>query len=151
LIKRKWQGSEKCCFCDQKETSQHLFIQYPLGKMVWRIVHMASGIIPPTSIKNLFHNWLVGVSKQEKAHIRVVACSLVWAIWKIRNDYNFNNAKSVSFMQVTPLATHRIRMWSCLQSTEKREDLATGCNRLEKVARDLYSQCNWHFDLHLTC
>jgi hypothetical protein len=23
LIKRKWQGSEKCCFCDHKETVQH--------------------------------------------------------------------------------------------------------------------------------
>jgi hypothetical protein len=34
LIKRKWKGSDKCCFCDQKKTVQHLFIQCPLTKMV---------------------------------------------------------------------------------------------------------------------
>jgi hypothetical protein len=28
--------------------------------------------------------------------------------------------------------------------------LVTRCNWLEKVARDLYSQCNWRFDLRLT-
>jgi hypothetical protein len=59
LIKRKWQGDEKCCFCDHKETVQHLFIECPLAKMVWRVVHMAFAIIPLTSIKNLFGNWLV--------------------------------------------------------------------------------------------
>jgi hypothetical protein len=34
----------------------------------------------------------------------VGACALVWAIWKIMNDYIFNNAKSTSFMQVILLA-----------------------------------------------
>jgi hypothetical protein len=87
LIKRKWQGSGKCCFCDKKETKQHLFLQCPLAKIVWRIVHMAFSIIPPKNIKNLFGNWLVGVSKIEKAHIRVGTCALLWAIWRIKNDY----------------------------------------------------------------
>jgi hypothetical protein len=32
LIKRKWQGSEKCCFYDQKEKAKHIFIQCPLAK-----------------------------------------------------------------------------------------------------------------------
>jgi hypothetical protein len=136
LIKRKWQGDENCYFCDHKETVQHLFIECPLAKMVWCVVHMAFAIIPTTSIKNLFGNWLVGVSKHERAYIRVGACALVWAIWKVRNDYIFNNAKSTSFMQVIPLASHWIRTWSCLQPTEKQEDLVTECNHLEKVARD---------------
>jgi hypothetical protein len=57
-------------------------------------------------------------------------------------DYIFNNAKSSLFMQVIPLVAHWIRMWSFILPMEKREVLATGCNRLEKVAHDLYSQCN---------
>jgi hypothetical protein len=111
---------------------------------------MAFSITPPKNIKNLFGNWLVGISKIEKAHIRVGTCALLWAIWRIRNDYIFNNAKTAYFMQVIPLATHWIRMWSFLQQMKKREDLVTGYNRLVKVARDLYSQCNWRFDLRLT-
>jgi hypothetical protein len=80
LIKRKWQGNEKRCFYDHKETAQHLFMKCPLAKMVWRVVHMTFAIIPPTSIKNLFGNWLVGISKHERAYIRVGACALVWTI-----------------------------------------------------------------------
>jgi hypothetical protein len=63
LIKKKWHRSEKCCFCDRKETVQHLFIQCPLAKMVRCIVHMVFNIITPTSINFLGGNWLVVVSK----------------------------------------------------------------------------------------
>jgi hypothetical protein len=109
---------------------------------------MAFNIIPPTNITNLFGNWLAGVAKKDKAQIRVGVCALLWAIWNIRNDYIFNNAKSSSFMEVIPLATHCIRMWFYLQPMDKRENLATGCSRLERVARDIYS---WCFVLRLTC
>jgi hypothetical protein len=119
--------------------------------MVWHIVHMTFGIIPPKNITNFFGNWLAGVSKSERAHIRVGACSLFWAIWRIRNDYILKNAKSSSFMQVIPLATHWICVRFYLKPTEKREVFVTGCNRLEKVARDLYSQCNLCFDLRISC
>jgi hypothetical protein len=70
----------------------------------------------------------VGVLKIKKAHIRVGACALLWDIWKIRNDYIFNNVKTTS--EVIPLATHWIRMWSFLQPMKKRENLVIGCNRL---------------------
>jgi hypothetical protein len=77
LIKRNWRGDEKCCFCVQNETIQHLFIKCPLAKMVWRIVHISFGIIPRKNITNLFGNWLAGVAKNERANIRVGACALV--------------------------------------------------------------------------
>jgi hypothetical protein len=150
LAKRNWQGSRRCCFCDQDETIQHLFIDCPFAKMVWRVVYMTFNISPPANITNLFGNWLAGVPKKDKVHIRVGVYALLWAMWNTRNDYIFNNAKSTSFMQVIPMATHWIRMWSCLQPTEKREDLDIGCNRLEKVARDIYNQFSWRFDLRLT-
>jgi hypothetical protein len=66
LVKRKWQGIEKCSFGDHKEKVQHLFVQCPLAKMVWRTVHMAFIISPPKNIKNLFGNWLASVPKKEK-------------------------------------------------------------------------------------
>ena len=106
LAKRNWNGSKKCCFCDQDETIQHLFFSCPFAKMIWRIVHMAFNISTPTSINNMFGNWLLGVPRNEKVQIRVGVCALLWAIWNIRNDYIFNRAKTTSFMQVIPLATH---------------------------------------------
>jgi hypothetical protein len=151
LARRNWQGSKKCCFCDKDESIQHLFLSCPLAKIVWQIVYMAFNITPPTNITNMFGNWLSGVAKVNKAHIRVGVCALLWAVWNTRNDYIFNKAKSTSFMQVVPMATHWIRMWSYLQPMEKRKDMNIGCSRLERVARDLYSQFSWRFDHRLTC
>ena len=151
LAKRNWNGSKKCCFCDQDETIQHLFITCPFAKMVWRIVHVALNLTPPNNISHLFGNWLGGVSKKDKVPIRVGVCALLWAMWNIRNDYIFNNAKHCSFLQVIPMATHWIRMWSYLQSTEKRPAMVSGCNRLDMVARDLYTQFSWRSDFRITC
>ena len=77
LTKRNWTGCKKCCFCDQEETIQHLFIACPFAKMVWRIAHMAFNITPPNNISHLFGNWLRGVTKKEKVHIRVGVCALL--------------------------------------------------------------------------
>ena len=46
LTRRNWHGCKKCCFCDQDETIQHLFITCPLACMVWRIVYLAFNIRP---------------------------------------------------------------------------------------------------------
>jgi hypothetical protein len=67
-------------FCDQEETIHHLFIACPFAKILWRIVHMAFNIYPPTNITNLFGNWLNGVEKKEKARIRV-ACVLCYGLF----------------------------------------------------------------------
>jgi hypothetical protein len=46
-------------------------------------------------------------------------------------------------MQVIPMATHWIRMWSYLQQEEQQEAMDSGCNRLEMVAQDLFNWCDW--------
>jgi hypothetical protein len=53
-------------------------------------------------------------------------------------------------MQVIPLATHWIHMWSFLQPEEDRPAMDFGCNRLHMVARDLYSQFGWRATRRLT-
>jgi hypothetical protein len=51
LIKRKWQGNEKCCFCDEKETIQHLFIQCPLAKIT--SIKWVFGLAPKSHLSPL--------------------------------------------------------------------------------------------------
>ncbi|WP_205016130.1 hypothetical protein, partial [Pseudonocardia sp. EV170527-09] len=50
-------------------------------------VYMTFNIKPPNDIRNLFDNWLHGVSKKEKVQKRVGVCALLWALWNVRNDY----------------------------------------------------------------
>jgi hypothetical protein len=78
LIKRNWHGCTKCCFCDQEETIQHLFISCPFARILWRIIRITFNIYPPANITNLFGNWLNGVAKKDKGLIRVGVCALLW-------------------------------------------------------------------------
>jgi hypothetical protein len=76
LLKRNWHGCAKCCFCDENETIEHLFITCPFAKIIWRIVSMTFNITPPSNISNLFGNWLMGSPRRTKA-----AFDLVCLLW----------------------------------------------------------------------
>ena len=144
LAKRNWNGCKKCCFCDKDETIQHLFISCPFATLIWRTVHVAYNLPPPTSIPNLFGNWLVGINKILKGHIRVGVCALLWAIWNCRNDRVFNRSRSINFLQVIFRATASIRMWSSLQRGDAGGLMAFGCNPLEMVSHALFNRFGWH-------
>ena len=143
LAKRNWIGNQKCCFCEQNETVQHLFFECHVARTIWRIIHMSFGLAPPKNITNLFGNWLKGIPKVVIQNIRVGVSAVLWTIWNIRNDLVFNKHKYIYFLQVIPLVTHWIHMWSYLQPEDKRKVMDSGCNTLEMVAKDLYSRCGW--------
>jgi hypothetical protein len=48
---------------------------------------MTFNLPPPSNISNMFRNWLNGIAKKDKGHIRVGVHALLWAIWTIRNDF----------------------------------------------------------------
>jgi hypothetical protein len=141
LIRCNWIGRESSCFCDEKESIQHLFFNCHFAKVILRLIHMTFGLSPPRNINNLFENWLKGIPKKELIQIRVGVCAVIWTMWNIRNDFICNKPKKSSFLQVIPMVTHWIRMWSYLQQEEERVEMASGCNRLETVARDLFNRC----------
>uniref|UniRef100_A0A8I6WF16 Reverse transcriptase zinc-binding domain-containing protein n=1 Tax=Hordeum vulgare subsp. vulgare TaxID=112509 RepID=A0A8I6WF16_HORVV len=80
LAKRNWGGSTRCSFCDNEENISHLFLHYPLARVLWHTVRIAFNIIPPDSIDMLFGTWLDGVDKIIARHIRIGVCALFWAI-----------------------------------------------------------------------
>jgi hypothetical protein len=114
LIRRNWVGRESCCFCDEKESTQHLFFDCPFAKIIWHLIHMTFGLSPLRNVNNLFGNWLKGIPKKELIQIRVRVCAVIWTMWNTRNDFIFNKPKISLFLQVIPMVTHWIRMWSYL-------------------------------------
>ena len=123
-IKRRWAGSSRCCFCVHDETIQHLFLDCPLAKLLWRSVHIVFNIIPPVSIEALFGTWLNGVTTHIASSIRIGICAFLWAIWNCRNDMIFNRLSMINFLQVIFRATAWIRTWSLITPTGSREQLA---------------------------
>jgi hypothetical protein len=72
LAKRNCQGSKKCCFCDQDDSIQHIFIWCLFAKVLWRIVHLSFNFLRPTNVTNLFGNWLAGVAKKIKHKLELL-------------------------------------------------------------------------------
>ena len=122
---------------------EHLFISCSLTKNIWRLIHFTFNISPPTSIDNLFTNWLTGVDKKTKARIRIGACAFVWAIWICRNDIVFNKVGASHFLQVVHKALYWIHMWSFLLTEDQRVLMNIGCNRLLAVVRATLSHSGW--------
>jgi two-component response regulator (ARR-B family) len=73
----------------------------------------------------------------------VGVCALVWTIWNCRNEVVFNISANPNFLQVIHRAVSLIHLWSYLLPVEQREPLATGCNRLIAVVRDIFNQGGW--------
>ena len=60
LIKRKWKGDAKCCFCNCDETIRHLFFECHLAKCVWQAIQYTFGVTPPVNITCMMGSWLNG-------------------------------------------------------------------------------------------
>ena len=91
-------GSTRCSFCDKDESIKHLFLDYPLAKILWQTVHLAFNITPPNTINTLFGTWLDGLDSETARHIRVGVCALLWAVWNYRNHLVFNRITKNSFI-----------------------------------------------------
>jgi hypothetical protein len=78
-------------------------------------------------------------------------CALLWEIWNMRNDFTFNKPNTSSFLEVIPLATYWVGMWSFLQPVERREDMVSRCNHLNMVLRDLCNQFGWRHVKRIDC
>jgi hypothetical protein len=146
LVKRSWQGCKSCSFCHKDETIQHLFFECSFAKIVWRIIHMSFGISPPTSVINMFGNWLAGIPKKELMQVRVGVCAIIWAMWNVRNDFILANQRNHPFCRLFPWLRIGSVCGPFLQPVEERHAIDSGCNRLEMVARDIYNQYGWRLD-----
>jgi hypothetical protein len=94
LIKRNWHESKSCVFCSHDEIIKHLFFQCNFAPFIWLVIQTAWGLYPPTSIANVFRNWLHGIDSKYIILLRVRAMTLIWSLWLCRNDKVFDNKSS---------------------------------------------------------
>ena len=93
LARRNWQGSQQYCFCHEDETIQHLFFDCHFIRLVWTSVYTAWGLPNPSSVTNMFGNWLIGTLKDYKPLVLVGAAALCWSVWRCRNAVVFYKKK----------------------------------------------------------
>ena len=138
LTKKNWTRSQKYCGCNSNETIQHLILDCPYARLVWRIIFFATGLTPPKSIRHMFNSWLSNQSKKIRRVIWVGVAAICWAIWRCRNDLIFNKIKVNSVLQVIFRGTYWFRFWAQLQREEHAKNTFSSLSRLiEIVALDL--------------
>ncbi len=109
LVKRKWKGSKKCCFCPKNETIQHLLFQCHLTRLVWSVIHLAYNLQPPQNMTHMFGRWFICVPKDMRNLVLMGATALCWSIWLSRNGVIFYNKMVSSPLQVITLVTRWLR------------------------------------------
>src|SRR5438128_1562789 len=101
------------------EIIRHLFFDCRLARTVWGLIHLAFGIMKPSSVSNLFGNWLGGFDKEIRNIVLLGATTTVWAIWLHRNDIVFEKKTNSSPLQVIYVISH----WLCTWTVQQKEDL----------------------------
>lgn len=130
------------------ETIKHLFFDCQFARSIWSVIQIASTLHPPHSVANIFGNWLHGIDRRDRVHIRMGAIALLWSLWLCRNNLVFN-AKLSTPMQVIFHCSHLLRSWSTLQKPEHRALYTEVCLRLEQVARDIFSHHGWRHSMRI--
>lgn len=127
--------------CQQDETIKHLFFQCRFDRSIWSCIQVASDLYPPTSVANIFGNWLHDIDHRFRTLI-------VWSLWLCRNDKVFND-KNCSLLQVIYKCTYTLRSWSALHKVVNRDLFMEVCTRLDVTARNTFSQHGWQHNLRI--
>lgn len=140
LAKRKWKGSNKCCFCHKDETIQHLFFQCHLTLLVWSVIHMAYNLQPPQNVTHMFGCWLTCVPKDMRNLVLMGATALCWSIWLSRNGVIFDNKMVSSPLQAITLVTRWLCTLAILHKPGLRDTIVVVPQCLDQVALEFFTQ-----------
>ena len=149
MARRNWQGSQQCCFCHEDETIQYIFFDCRFTRLVWASVYAAWGLPKPSSVSNMFGNWLIGTPKDYKSLVLVGAAALCWSVWRCRNAVVFYNKKH-SFLRVIFATAHWLRTWAILQRPSSQDILVAASHFLAQVAKDFFARAHgWQSSLRI--
>jgi hypothetical protein len=89
---RKGKGSERCKYCGKLETRDHLFFNCHIAQVIWVWVRISMRWSErPTSIQHFEDMMGIGLGPIRDSSVFFILASVVWSLWKTRNDWDFNN------------------------------------------------------------
>ena len=123
-----------------------MFFTCKVARSIWSAIQMASNLYQPTSVANIFGNWLNGIDNKLRTILRVGALAVIWSLWLCRNDKIFSD-KNFTCLQVLYRCTCILLSWSILQRVEYQGLFMEACAQLEAVVTDISIQHGWPRDL----
>jgi hypothetical protein len=107
---------------------------------MWCLLSICFSLRSPRYVRHIFRSWLLGLDLKTKNLIITGVSALCWAIWISRNNLVFDNAQSMTYLQVLFRGTHWLRLWAQLQRSEDPAAnlIRNACRRLETVAMQFF-------------
>lgn len=102
-----------CQFCDLEETSNHLFFSRCFyAQQIWQWMGDCFHYYQNwRSIADVIH-FVMSLPKMKRTALLIVACAVIWSIWKHRNDLCFNNNRIYSARSVILQILSLVSYWT---------------------------------------
>jgi hypothetical protein len=140
LVKRKWKGSTTCAFCNENESSQHLFFECPTVKYVWSLIAYSLGSDCRPSNLNQFWLWIQRILPQAPSLHAVGLAAVCWAIWHTRNAVCFEHKRVKSPTEIICLTCTFLSYWAGLLKEDLKEQMIQGTKVMKMAALFFHSQ-----------
>uniref|UniRef100_A0A0A9FMG5 Reverse transcriptase zinc-binding domain-containing protein n=1 Tax=Arundo donax TaxID=35708 RepID=A0A0A9FMG5_ARUDO len=115
LKKRGWSGSELCCVCSQKETTNHIFFACTISKFAWSCFRECFEWEDlPSSVADLWENWIPKKFGVTCKLAIFMFSGLAWAIWKTRNKMSIEKKFPKSSSDAVFTGICFLQKWSIL-------------------------------------
>ena len=121
MVRRNWKGNSSCGFCDEFESTTHLFFNCHTAKCVWGMVAKCfNSTVVPGNLHQCWV-WLDNNLGEAKEISTVGAAAICWAIWKARNNVCFQNIVVSSPVEIVCHACALIFNWAGLSKKELQD------------------------------
>lgn len=130
LKNRNWEGSEKCILCGVDETSDHIFFNCAISRLVWFCFKEALGWDRcPSSMQDVFDN---GVKLGDRnCHVKLfIFFVILWGLWNIRNKMGIEKKFPNSSIDVFHKIFLMLQRWRILL---KGQDIWFLDGKMEKM------------------
>lgn len=132
LAKRRDVSDPSCIFCAEPESITHLFFSCCVARNIWRTISDLLGFEIGANFKSVALFW---VSDKRHKLTNVVSSSIIWALWKLRNEIYFQGAIWTGMKKILLKIVRMLRRWIPLFKEEMQA-------RIEEFSRQLETRAS---------
>jgi hypothetical protein len=114
-------------FCEELETSHHLFFECVVARRMWNEISSLFGRQIGLSFDDIGLCWL---SSKKFTVLNIFSAAALWAIWKLRNELCFQNGAWRNMGQLLMRVAGLVQNWLILCPADKKGELENCISKL---------------------
>lgn len=113
LVKKNWEGSDLCIFCNDLEDADHIIFRCPVAKFLWCVIRDAlTWNAAPNSFDHFFSEIVGRPSSKRSRGLIMLLGAAAWVLWLNRNDMIFRKQILSTPLTVAFSVMFYLRQWS---------------------------------------